>query len=503
MPSPILDLLESAADADGGILYEDREQLRLRYRSRATLYTQRPTLVLDYTEPGLAPPLEPTGDDDGVENDVTVTRANGSSSRAVLETGALSVQAPPAGVGPYPAQTTLNLHSDEQTEPIAYWRLHHGTYEGRRYPQVRVMVHATPPELLDQILAVDVGDKMVIRNPPRWVAPGDVELIVQGYEEVWASPFQWDITFNCTPAAPWNVALADDPVYGRADTDGSQLAAAAGATDTALMVRTTAGPAWPSNGSYPCDIRVGGEVMTVTAVGDSLADTFGRTVAGGWGTADSGQAWAVVGAAADYSVGAGYGVVTHPTVGIAHLTTLLAPGPDVDLYVDVSASALATGASLFTGPIARAVDNNNHYMARLELLTTGGITLTVRKRVAGTETSLGSYTSTLTHVTGAWYRVRFQVIGSSLRAKVWAATEVEPGLWQIEVTDSSLTAAARVGTRSFRNTGNTNTSVQLRFDNFRLAAPQRFTVQRAVNGVTKPHPAGTDVRLAHPAIVAL
>jgi hypothetical protein len=160
------------------------------------MYNQIPALTLDYTQPGLASPLEPTGDDDGTENDVTVTRAGGSSGRAVLEEGALSVQAPPDGVGPYPVQETLNLHDDAQTEPLAYWRLHLGTYEGRRYPQVRVMVHQTPPALLDQILAVDVGDRVVIRNPPPWLAPGDIELIVQGYEETWESEFQWDIVFN-------------------------------------------------------------------------------------------------------------------------------------------------------------------------------------------------------------------------------------------------------------------------------------------------------------------
>lgn len=32
---------------------------------------------------------------------------------------------------------------------------------------------------------------------------------------------------------------------------------------------------------------------------------------------------------------------------------------------------------------------------------------------------------------------------------------------------------------------------------------QPFTVIRSTNGIVKPHQAGTDVRLAHPAIVAL
>lgn len=504
LPAPVLSLLEEAADADGGILYEDRERPALRYRSRASMYSQVPALTLDYTQPGLAAPLEPTGDDDGTENDVTITRAGGSSGRAVLEQGALSVQVPPDGVGPYPTQETLNLHSDAQTEPIAYWRLHLGTYEGRRYPQVRVMVHQAPPALLDQILAVDVGDRLVIKNPPPWLAPGDIELIVQGYEESWAGPFEWDIVFNCSPGEPWLVAVAGGSTHNRADTDGSELAEPLDADETGVDVRTTAGPPWPTTGTdMPFDIRVGGEVMTVTGCGPAVKDTFGRTVASGWGTADSGQAWTVTGAAADYAVSAGYGSATNPTTGIAHLALVTAPSADVDLYTDVATDQLATGSSLLSGPVVRAVDNNNHYAARVEFTTAGAVVLTLRKRVAGVETVLGTYTSPLVHTAGTFYRVRFQVIGSALKARVWAATGTEPGVWHAEATDTAITAANKLGIRCFRNTGNTTANAQFRFDNLTQTNLQTMTVIRSANGVIKAHAAGTPVALARPAIAAL
>ncbi|MGW0495040.1 hypothetical protein ACWD0Z_06255 [Streptomyces sp. NPDC003007] len=303
-PDALLTLLQDAADADGGILYEDRERTALRYRDRAGMYNQTPALVLDYNAPGLAPPLEPTGDDDGTENDVTVTRVNGSWGRAVQEEGRLSILSPPDGVGPYPASVSLNLHSDDQTEPQAYWRLHLGTYEGRRYPQVHVMVHQAPG-LADQILATDVGDKLVIQNPPPWLAPGDIELIVQGYEETFASEFQWDIIFNCTPGQPWNVAHVSDGTYGWVDTDGTELAAAVDADDTTLNVTATLSRPWTTDPiDVPVDIRVGGEVMTVHSCAHAVQDAFTRTVTTGWGTADSGQAWTTTGGSStDYSVG--------------------------------------------------------------------------------------------------------------------------------------------------------------------------------------------------------
>lgn len=275
LPQTVLSLLDDAANADGGILYEDREQPRLRYRDRQGMYNQVPALVLDYEGPGLATPLKASGDDDATVNDVTVDRVGGSSARAVLEEGKLSIQAPPNGVGTgYDTSVPLNLDSDDQAEPIAYWRLHLGTYEGRRYPEVRVMVHKAAG-LVDQILAVDVGDKIVIENPPPWLPPDDVELIVQGYTEEF-DEFSWDIVFNCTPARPWTVGVADDDVLGKADTDGSELAAGVDADDLTWSVATTAGPVWTIDpAEFPFDVRLGGEVVTVTAIsGASSPQTF-------------------------------------------------------------------------------------------------------------------------------------------------------------------------------------------------------------------------------------
>ena len=296
-PDAVLNLLEDAALADGGILYEDREQPALRYRDRAGMYNQAPALVLDYNAPGLAPPLKPTGDDDATENDVTVTRVGGSSARAVLEEGPMSVQAPPNGVGTgYDSSYTVNLHSDDQAEPHAYWRMWLGTYEGRRYPQVHVMVHRASPEVVDQILNVDVGDKLVIQNPPIWVAPGDIELIVQGYEETFSGPFQWDIVFTCTPGAPWNVGQVGDGERGRVDANpsGSTLAVATDADDTLIVVHTpargpmgpapwitSAGPSPTYPAEFPYDIRFGGETARVLANAPAVWDTFDRAEAHG------------------------------------------------------------------------------------------------------------------------------------------------------------------------------------------------------------------------------
>jgi len=233
-PDLLLALLQEVADVDGGILHEQRESVGLNYRDRGSLYNQPVTLALDYTTPGhVAPPLEPVDDDQQLRNDFTVTRDGGSSARAVLEDGPLSVQAPPDGVGVYDESVDLNLYADSQPEPIAYWRLHLGTWDEARYPTVRVDL-AAAPSLIDAATTLDSGDRLTIANPPEWQPPGPIDLLVSGYKEILGA-YDWDITYSCAPAGPWIVGVADSEV-ARADTDGSTLAANATSTGTSLSV---------------------------------------------------------------------------------------------------------------------------------------------------------------------------------------------------------------------------------------------------------------------------
>ncbi|MEU9285961.1 hypothetical protein AB0D57_14855 [Streptomyces sp. NPDC048275] len=506
-PAALLDLLQEAADADGGVFYEPRDTDAVAYRTRAGLYNQTPALALDYLAQGeVAPPLEPVDDDQMTRNDVTVTRDGGSSARAIQTVGPLSVNPPPAGVGIYDESLTLNVFDDVQTEPIAYWRMHLGTWDEARYPSVHVDL-AAAPHLIDEATAIDIGDRLTIANLPAWLPPGGADLINRGYAET-IGTYDWDITFNCTPAGPWTIAVTDDTVLGKADTDGSVLATAATSTATAVNVLTTVGNVWTTDGAeMPFDVRCGGEVMGVSATSSWLRDTCTRSVSSGWGTPDAGPAWSTVGGgpATDYSVNGSYAVQVLSTVDVSRRTAVTAVHPDFDVYADITTSALATGDSLYGAVTARMQDSGNMYMVRAEFTTTNTIVVHIRKLLADVNTQVGStYTLPFTHVAGTFVRFRFQGTGSTLRAKAWLASAAEPSSWHIEGTDSSITAAHQIGTRSIRVTGNTNAAtVQIRYDNFDVINPQTFTVTRSENGIVKAQTAGTDVRLATPAIVAL
>lgn len=507
-----LSLMQECVLADGGMLYESQAVLGLGYRTRASLYNQDPALTLSYTGYNLSEVPTPVEDDRYLANRVTVS-VNSVTATYEETSGALSTAPPPAGVGVYGPNSSsplsLNLAGSDAPTLLdqAAWRVHLGTVNEARYPQISVnLAHASiTPDMRRAIVGLRIGDRAQVLNPPTFLGTDSIDQLILGLEES-ITHFEHRLTFTCAPSSPYNTIGYLDSTAARIDTDGSQLLAVAGSSDTSLYVVPSAGQTglWTTDTSEtPWDIRVGGEVMRVTAVTPAVSDTFTRTTSNGWGTADTGQSWSATGNAPDFAVGSGYGSVSQPSTGIAHLTTISAPSADVDLYADVATSTLATGGSLYGGPLARAVDNSNWYMVRLEFTTSSAIILSLRKRINDAETELAAVTTPLTNVAGTFYRVRFQVFGSALKARIWTAAGVEPGSWDVQVSDTSLTAAASVGTRSFSDPANTNVSPQLQFDNFQVVNPQTFTVTRSVNAVVKAHSAGEDVRLAYPTILAL
>jgi hypothetical protein len=260
-----------------------------------------------------------------------------------------------------------------------------------------------------------------------------------------------------------------------------------------------------TNDDLPFDIRMGGEVMRAGAITPAVLDTFTRTVANGWGTADSGQTWTTSGGtASDYSTQGTDGVHSLGAINTNRFTLVPSPTADVDLQMDVATSALATGGPQYTHLIARATDVNNHYNARIAFNADQSLTLVLEKRVGGAQTDLATVPIPGTHAAGAYFTLRFQVQGSTLRAKAWPRGQVEPPIWQATATDTSQTAAGSIGVRSILDGANTNTlPVLFTHAVFQLLNPQTFTVTRSINGVIKAHSAGEDVRLASPTILAL
>lgn len=511
----IVGLVQEAVLADDGLLYETKDILGLGYRTRSSLYNQTPALVLDYTAYNLSDIPTPVEDDRYLANKVVIS-VNGVTATYEQTDGPLSTALPPAGVGAYGANKDsaleLNLASTDAgtLQDQAAWRVHIGAVDEDRYPQIAVnLAHESiTPDMRRAILALRMGDRLQLIHPPLWVGPDTIDQLVIGLDES-ITHFEHRLTFTCQPSSPYSyIGYLDDGI-GHIDTDGSQLLSAAGSTDTSLAVVPTTDPTmlWTTdNSNLPLDIRVGGEVMRVTSISGYVSDTFTRTTSNGWGTADTGDVWTATGGLLSEHYTQGSEAAHSLTaVNTSHYDTVISPSADVDVRADFATSATATGGSQYTGLVARWLDSNNMYYARLTFTTTQTVQIVLQKRVGAAQTDLATVTvPDLVHSAFAFFTVRFQVTGSTLRARVWPRGGVESNVWHATATDSALVSAGSVGVRSILDSANTNTTpLVVSIDNFFLLNPQKFTVTRSINGVVKSQVAGEPVSLANPTILAL
>ena len=284
----LANLLQECEDADRGVLYEPRQCLGIGYRTLASMCAQpaasgSPAFILDFNSPAdeISPPLTPVDDDQFIRNDVTVSRSGGSSYEYQVTTGALSVNAPPAGAGPYSTSLTAYCQFDAQLPDIASWIANVGTADRERFPQLSIDLASTDAAmqtLLPSIRDADIGAWIALNNPPgAWLPPDQIRLLYWGITEH-LGDFAWQMTLNGVPEAPYEVAVFDDAVYGRCDTDGSTLHASITSAATSMQVDTTNAnsPLWTTAAAdFPFSILVAGEQMTVTNVtGSSSPQTF-------------------------------------------------------------------------------------------------------------------------------------------------------------------------------------------------------------------------------------
>lgn len=448
-----LTVLTDAAEADGGVLGEVRDALATSYRSRATLYNQQPAVTLDYGTPGLVPPLQPTDDDQHIANDVTVTRTNGSSAVAVLADGSpMSVADPPVGVGDYPQSVSLLLATDDQAATAAGWLLHLGTVDEARWPQVTVDMERVAD--VEAAAAVDIWDALRLSGLPAWEGVTTADLVVEGYSETLPGYGHWTVTYNCTPGSVWRVAEVGDAELARADVEGSTLAAAASASATTLSVACS-GALWATSAKRLTpnpDFELG--LTGWTGVGGTLTRVptpEGAPFSGDW----SAQ------------------LVSDGSSGSPHIES-------AQVAVTPGGTVIAHAAMLTAGSAGLGVNWFN----------ASGVYLSTTSIAVPGAPGWQEVTATVTVPSTA----HFATINPTLGITSAGSTLVADVAYLASAADSAadfpfdLAVAGEV----VRVTGCTGTS-----------SPQSLTVIRAINGVSKPLPAGASVALAQPAIVAI
>lgn len=511
----LLEVLASAAEADMGILYEPRDSLGLAYRTRASMYAQDAALTLDYTTRALSG-IEPVEDDDAVRNDITVSRVNGSSARAQLESGPLSVNAPPDGVGRYDDEVSISVQRDEDLSDQATWRLHMGTVDEARYPVLGFNLangaFTSDAGLTADAAALDVGDRIVVTDAPALsTSPEDIQQIAQGFTET-ITPFEWLIDANCTPAAPWDVGVWDDttgPGEARYSSDGTTLVAGG-----ALLLTGVS----PGHASTPDDASldiVGDIDIRVHAALNDWTPTSAQAMVSKWTASGSQRSWQFL------VLSTGILRISWTTGGISAITmdSTVAPGitdgqaARVRVTLDVDNGASGRSARFYT-----SADGTTW--------TQLGSTVTV----AGV-TSIHSGTAPVTigaSDVGTLNRMAGRVFSAEVRSGIDGTVVANPSFGEHAAGSSSFvdsagktwtvtSPAAINGSQIIVDTptgpvwsdDDAPFDVMVGGERMTVTAitgtgtTQAFTVTRAVNDVIKGHSAGAELALAKPAVYAL
>jgi chitodextrinase len=203
------------------------------------------------------------------------------------------------------------------------------------------------------------------------------------------------------------------------------------------------------------------------------SDGFGRSVLAGFGVADVGGAWSLSGGAANFSVGGGAGSLRLVAASSQLTASLLSvSSADSDVSVDFSADKVATGSGVYVTVTGRRVSAGNEYRARVRIGSSGALFLQVSRLVGGVETGLVSerVVAGLTFAPGVALSVRLQVTGSSpsvVRARVWQAGSVEPGVWLVSGSDSAavLQGPGGLAFTAYLSRGSTNAPVTVKLSN--------------------------------------
>lgn len=161
-------------------------------------------------------------------------------------------------------------------------------------------------------------------------------------------------------------------------------------------------------------------------------DTFQRANQAYWGTASDGQAWTGnAKSSSAFSINGNVGQI----VGSANNTYSALLGPtatNAEAVFSGSISSFSNGSTNMAA-VLRWTDRNNFYKAYID-----GKHLIMLKMANGSITRIASTSFAATPAIS--YTLRFNIVGTTLSAKVWQTGTTEPGAWMVTATDATFSS---------------------------------------------------------------
>ncbi len=216
--------------------------------------------------------------------------------------------------------------------------------------------------------------------------------------------------------------------------------------------------------------------VRVTPADPEVTDTFTRSTSSGWGYATSGQVWYTyrsAGSASDFATTGSAGthaVQTNLSHRLSYLPTVQLE--DAQITATVSVAVPTGGVIEPLNLLLRGQAETTYYMCRVVVTqTTNAVSVTIIRVVDGSETVLGTASTSLTHAAATPLKARAEASGETIRMRAWQGS-TEPTSWDLSVTDTVLSLPGWVGIRSGVGSGNSNVKpVTFTYDDVQVAGP--------------------------------
>jgi PKD repeat protein len=210
---------------------------------------------------------------------------------------------------------------------------------------------------------------------------------------------------------------------------------------------------------------------SVAVTANYIADTFGRTMTGGWGSATTGGPWTVSPTTA-FAVSSGQGSVTLSKAGTGATASLLkVNAADLNVLFDSGVTKPSTGNGLSLALQVRHT-TNGEYRFVVQYMPNGRVHLVVSRIVTGSSEVVirDVAVAGLTYTVGSKLRARLQISGigtTRITGKIWKVGATEPSTPQVSVSDTTakLQVAGTVGLRAYLSGLATNAPVAALIDN--------------------------------------
>lgn len=198
------------------------------------------------------------------------------------------------------------------------------------------------------------------------------------------------------------------------------------------------------------------------------ADTFTRTVTGGWGTADTGGAWTITNATY-FSTNGTQGLISSASGSTAIARLASVSSTSTEVVVNFGISKLPVGGNMHVYINSRSLADTSlastAYGVDVQVAPTGAVTLSLR--ISGVDSATTATLATITAADRISARVRVNGVSpTNIAARVWKSSTTEPSAWQLNVTDSTsgLQVVGGIAVGTFLSSAATNGPITATWD---------------------------------------